>query len=102
MGRGVFGAIRLDWRQSTEKEFFKSLERLSQEKFTKFLAVYATNRLKGLRGQVYRYLLRLTKNAHVGTYLETLHVWQHVLLWHLHILHEDHSWDKYVLKITGI
>ena len=30
-----FGAILLAWWQTSEKEFFKSVERLSQEKFTK-------------------------------------------------------------------
>ena len=43
-GGGAFGAIRLDWRQSSEKEFFKSVEQLSQEKFRKFRAVYAMRR----------------------------------------------------------
>ena len=41
-GGGVFGAIRLGWQHTPEKEFFKSVERLSQEKFAKLHVGKAT------------------------------------------------------------
>ena len=43
-GVGAFGAICLAWRQTSEKEFLKSVEWLSQEKFTKLGVGNATNR----------------------------------------------------------
>jgi len=41
---GVFAARHLPWRQSSEKEFSKSVERLSQEKFAKLRVGKATRR----------------------------------------------------------
>jgi len=34
-GGGGFGAIRLAWQQTSEKEYSKSVEQLSKEKFAK-------------------------------------------------------------------